>query len=728
MAPLFAATLLVSATLLFLIQPMFAKMVLPLLGGTPSVWNTCMVFYQAVLLGGYLYAHFSVRWLGPRRQALLHLALLTTPWMVLPLALASGWTPPAQSNPIGWLLLLLAVSIGLPFFVVSSTAPLLQAWFADTAHASAKDPYYLYSASNLGSMLALLGYPTLVEPWLPLASQTMAWTIGYGLLAGMVLLCALALWRSPRRAHTPAAQAKEPCAVPSALERLRWVALAFVPSSLLLGVTSYISTDIAAVPLMWVVPLALYLLTFVLVFAQRPPLPHRWMLRVQPFFLILLAACLFANMASLIVPLVILHLSAFFVVAMVCHGELAATRPAAQWLTEFYLWMSVGGVLGGLFNAILAPLLFSRLIEYPAVLVAACLLRPTIAPAHSRKQVLLDVVLPGVLAAGMFAGLELLRCMGDLPNAYTITLQGLGCVLCLALVTRPLRFALGLLALLVLAGMQSTGYGQELVRHRSFFGIVKVKRYEKGSPPAPSHVMVHGSTNHGTQVFSPQLQTEPLTYYHRRGPLGQIFHTLGQRFTEVGVIGLGTGSIAAYGRPGMRQSYYEIDPVVLDIARDPQWFTYLRDSRAKIDVVLGDARLTLTAAKPGQFDLLVLDAFSSDAIPMHLITREALQLYLSKLADDGVLALHISNRYLDLAPIWARLAEEEGVICREQYDSADEEEDSGKSASHWVLMARQAAALAALQDDPRWKPIQIPRSTPLWTDDFSNILSVMKWW
>ena len=406
MVLVFGLTLFVSSVLLFLVQPMVGKMILPSLGGTPAVWNTCMVFFQAALLGGYAYAHASVNWLGVRRQAALHLILLFIPLAVLPIVIGQDATPPTRGNPVFWLLGQLAWRVGLPFFVVSTSAPLLQRWFADTGHPAAKDPYFLYAASNLGSFLALLAYPLVVEPTLHLESQSVVWAGGYGALIGLILICAIVVWRSRSGGGTnPVGQDEAlsgdlpATSAPTPGRRLRWVLLALVPSSLMLGVTTHVTTDLAPVPLLWIIPLALYLLTFVFVFARKPPISHALMLRVFPFAIVP-AAILVVLVELPPVPdvvLVLVQLVTFFVAAMVCHGELVASRPAAGHLTEFYLWMSVGGVLGGLFNAVISPVLFNSLIEYPLMLVAACLALGVRGQGRGKPRVrYLDVVLPVV--------------------------------------------------------------------------------------------------------------------------------------------------------------------------------------------------------------------------------------------------------------------------------------------------------------------------------------------
>ena len=757
----FAITLFVSATLLFLVQPMFARMVLPQLGGSPAVWNTCMVFYQGSLLAGYVYAHLSIRWLGVRHQAALHLAILCLPWLVLPISTAAMGTPPVDGNPTLWLLAVMFVSVGLPFFVVSASAPMLQAWFADTGDRAARDPYFLYAASNLGSMIALLGYPLVVEPAMSLAWQSTVWAAGYGLLAALILGSAVLLWRSPggvsaavasqlpaervqksgrkrsrRRKRSKQTKAPEPVEKPALRAdvtwplRMRWLVLSFAPSSLLLGVTAHISTDIAAVPLLWVIPLALYLLTFVLVFARRSLLPHAWMVRVQPP-LVLLLAVLFFHSLMVNVPWLwlLLHLATFFVTAMVCHGELAQSRPDPEHLTEFYLWISVGGVLGGAFNALVAPGLFTLIVEYPVVIVLACMLRPAPAAAdHPSRAQIFDFALPAVVLL-VFGGILLGR---EITNYYilpgfTATTLAAAAIVAFFFRTRPLRFALGTGAILLLGGLQFGHSSYVMAAQRNFFGVVSVEDI----PTAGAHKMFHGSTNHGLQWVDDEHSGEPLTYYHRNGPLGQVFDTLNSSDAprQIGITGLGAGSAAAYGKSGWRITYYEINPAVVRFARDPNYFTFLADSKAEIDVVLGDARITMAEAPNDHFDLLILDAFSSDSIPVHLLTREAVELYLDKLSDGGMLAFHISNRYLNLEPVLGNIAAELGLTCRINRDLnvPQAELDLGRTPSIWVVMSRRPEDLGKLSSHPNWRPVHADPDAPLWTDDYSNIISIFTW-
>jgi hypothetical protein len=800
----------VSAALLFLVQPMFAKMVLPMLGGTPAVWNTCMVFYQAMLLAGYLYAHLATRCLGIRRQAGVHLVLMALPWIVLPIAVATAWTPPGgAANPVPWLLMLLLVSVGLPFFIVSASAPMLQAWFADTGHRAGRDPYFLYAASNLGSMLALVGYPLVVERYLKLAEQSRVWAIGYAVLMLLTGGCALLLW-SRRGVAQPAGSAHpevedRPLSVPTLWLRLRWLALSFVPSSLLLGVTMYISTDIAAVPLLWVMPLALYLLTFVLVFARWPSWlsqevlrtwprarwlagaldPHWICVWLQPFLLVAIAMALFETVTANMGWIILLHLATFFIAAMVCHGELARSRPAARYLTEFYLWMSVGGVLGGAFNAIVAPLAFRSVplvLEYPLAMVLACMLRPPVLrtrwPNLSR---LLDLLLPIGLWCGLYllknlstgwhfrAGLQWLdrdawNWAGDLNDLVTrwtgknfhlteaMLILGLGGLVAFAFQVRPVRFATGIGVVLLAGHLWFSGAATDRVyTDRSFFGIMRVKEttyepyvepdLEKAlaqdeTPPPGTYIkrtLIHGSTNHGEQRFDPVWRTRPVTYYFPTGPIGEVFTKLIDPGVnrQIGIIGLGTGTTAAFGKPGQQFTYFEIDSHVRTIAETSGLFTYLNDTPAEYEIVMGDARLSLEKQPDHKFDLLLVDAFSSDAIPVHLLTREAVDLFFQKLKPNGILLVHISNRHLDLAPVVGNIAEDLRLVARVRNDSelffSFAESMNGKFASEVVVVVRDAKRLGPLDDDPEWEEIPPDDDVGVWTDDYSNVLAVVHW-
>ncbi len=737
MLTLYGLTIFVGASLLFLVQPMFARMALPLLGGAPAVWNTAMVFYQATLLVGYAYAHASMRWLGPRRQAGLHLLILLLPFLVLPIALPAGWTPPGETSPIPWLLALLAVAVGLPFFAVSATSPVLQAWFAATGHPGSRDPYVLYAASNLGSMLALLAYPVIVERVLRLPVQSHLWAWGYGTLVVLAAACAFALWRPRGVGHAgEPASLPGPATPPAAHDadrpitrarRARWVLLAAVPSSLMLSVTTYLSTDIAAIPLLWVVPLAIYLLTFTLVFGRRRIVPHRVWVELLPVALLPLVLVLVARANEPLALVIPTHLVVFFVAAMVCHGELARDKPDPRHLTEFYLWLSVGGVVGGAFTALLAPVVFTNVLEYPLVLALLPLL-PSRPPAAwlGRTSRILDLVLPlalGALTVLLIVGLER---AGFGPGAIGPAV-GLVTLMCLAFWRRPVRFALGLAALLLAGAVYQGEEGRLLYAERSFFGVSRVTR----DPSGQYHMLMHGTTLHGMQGLAPARRQEPLTYFHPSGPRGQFFAAVDGPAPRraVAVVGLGAGSLACYGKPEQRWTFYEIDPVVFRVAGNTRFFTFLRDCPPKTFVVLGDARLTLARASDAAYDLIVLDAYSSDAPPMHLITLDAVRLYLTKLAPGGVLLFNISNRHLVLEPVLGAIARAAGLAARTRDDArvADTERMAGKVESQWVVMARREEDLGALRDDPLWKAPAAPPGLQPWTDDFASLLAAFRW-
>lgn len=720
---LFASTTFIASGLLFLVQPMFAKLLLPRLGGSPSVWNTCVLFFQTTLLLGYLYAHFSTRWLGVRRQTLCHMCLLVAPLVFLPFAAGNG-EPAAVDSPVWWLLRTMTVRIGVPFFVVSASAPLLQRWFATLPMASARDPYFLYAASNLGSMLALLSFPLLLEPVVGVRHQTWLWTAGYVMLALGTVSCALVV-RGLRGEASAAAIDAEPLptgAIPNKA-RWQWVMLAFVPSSLMLGVTTHISTDVAAVPLLWIVPLALYLGTFVLAFATKPVLSQRWLVWLLPA---LVSACLFSVLANAqqwwLIPL---HLATFFACAMVCHGELARRRPDVEHLTEYYIWMSIGGMLGGVFNTLVAPHVFTQILEYPLVLAVAALVRPSPGFRTGRPEpwpVLVWAPL-GVLllCIALWAG-------GLLPNVgLRDVLVGFGLLAAIGyvFVNRPEPF--GIIALVfvaVIAFGRPSRDGAVLFAGRSFFGVHRVV----DAPDHSYHLLQHGSTNHGRQDAATASGCEPTGYYHRAGPIGQVFAAVSARFTDIAAVGLGSGALACYAEPRQSWTFYEIDPIVEQIAREPRYFTFLQHSRGPINVVLGDGRLSLQRAGAGAYDLIALDAFSSDAIPVHLLTREAIALYLSRLRQDGMIAVHISNRYLDLEPVLAAIAHDEGLAALGNFDDriSDADARQGRWPSFWVVLARTGGSLDSLATRPGWRTLADSRRVSAWTDDYSNLVQVLR--
>ncbi len=763
---LYALTLFTGALLLFVMQPMVGEMILPLLGGTPAVWSTCMVFFQGALLAGYAYAHLLTRRLRPARQALVHLIAIGLPFAVLPLAVDPRWLRGGEANPILDVLALISLSVGLPFVVVSATAPLLQKWFTHTGHPAAHDPYFLYAASNLGSMLALVGYPTLVEPRLHLQGsgwlgQTTLWSAGYGVLALLTAGCAMTLgWSRPQPEDAgpadPAPAGPEPR--PGWPRRLHWIVLAFVPSSLLLGATTYITTDLAAVPLLWVLPLALYLLTFILAFGRWPRVLHEATIALA---LPLILAVIFLMVSALparIWVIVLWHLGLLFVVALACHGTLARDRPRPAFLTEFYLLISVGGVLGGFFNALVAPLLFSSLVEYPLVMVlaGALLAMPRghgLMGGAGGRRALLAVAVAIVVTAVLYSQSVTLRLdFSFLARVLDLSAERVGAwldpaerlldklllygpplVVAWCLRRRPLPLALVLAAVLLISGFVDARNNEQIRRSRSFFGVLRITR---DRDPNGYTELRHGTTLHGRQSMEPARRGEPLAYYHRNGPVGQLFTELARRpgALHLAVVGLGTGTLAAYARPGDRMTFYEIDRLVRDVAFDPAYFTYTTDARDRavsLRLELGDARVRMEAVRrerpEERYDAIVVDAFSSDAIPVHLLTREALRLYFDLLNPRGILALHISNRYLRLEPVVAALAEDGGYAGLLQHgDSGD---IRGGAEASWALLARRRADFGEMASAPRWTaaPLAPDPAVSAWTDDFHNLLSVFKW-
>jgi spermidine synthase len=704
---LFGLTLFISAFLLFLVQPMVGKMVLPLLGGSPAVWNTCMLFFQGTLLGACAYSHWAPVYVGGRRHALGHLAILALPLCVLPIGVA-GWIPGQGHSPVVWLLMLLAVCVGLPFFAIATSAPLVQRWFAQSGHGAAGDPYFLYAASNLGSMAALLLYPVLIEPNLRLGVQSRAWTAGYLGLLLLSALCVQRTWRSlsvpaSSESKTPAASAGHDDGRPGMGRRLDWAAWAIVPSSMMLGVTTYLSTDVAPIPLLWVLPLAVYLFTFVLAFSRLPLVWHRLMIVLLPAVIVVLVLARLSGDVNDRSAIEVLHvrfhnpfwglgiagsmglqLLALFVVALVCHGELARDRPPAQWLTEFYLWISIGGVLGGAFNALVAPALFDRLLEYPLIAVIACLLAPHLG-GRADRGLIRSMLATCWVVFGLWSAYQLFQ-LSNGPDPQSI-----------------------------------------LHRERNFFGVLSVSDNDGFVR------LLHGTTTHGIQHRGAGQEGEPLTYYARSGPIGQFFAAFsGTKAKEsVALIGLGTGTLASYAQPGQHWTFFEIDPAVERIAREPRYFTYLADAEARgadIQVNLGDGRLQMGTA-PGNYGLIVVDAFSSDAIPLHLLTREALKLYVDRLAPGGVLAFHLSNKYVELEPVVANLATDAGLYAVIQRDTTltYAEFTGRKFGSVWALVARQPQDLGRIAEDKRWHPASSVGAGSVWTDDYSNLFGALKW-
>lgn len=721
---LYAATLFVSALLLFSIQPMFARMVLPKLGGAPAVWSVAMVFFQTVLLAGYAYAHLLNHLLLPRWAAVVHLALVGVTAIMLPIAIAPGWGIPPSEGTAFWLFGLFAASIGLPFFTLSASAPLLQSWFAASGHQQAGNPYVLYAASNLGSFAALFAYPVIVEPFLALQTQTAAWSIGFALLA--VLLSLAGLYATRARPVAVRTEANGDIAV-SAGERLRWIALSAVPSGLVIAVTAYLTTDIAAAPFLWVVPLAIYLLTFVAVFRERPWIAHANVVRFVPFAVAPLAVSLIGGEKVFWLATIALNLMAFALLTLMCHGELYARRPSPRRLTEFYLCTSFGGVIGGAFAGLLAPQIFNGNDEYPILIALAVLCTPGFFAGGARKA--LTDTLPWLVAS---AALALAWCVTRYqpPASLGLPFQALLTLLAAVMLfqrERPNRFFGLVLLSFAVTALWRPGIAP-VETARSFFGVHKVVEIDDGR----ARLLYHGTTMHGAQRLRNDDGTPlvglpaPQTYYYFGGPFAEAISAARAAhggLGDVAVIGLGTGTLACHRRGGERWTFFEIDPEVIRIARDPRRFEFLSRCAPEAPVVIGDARLTLEAS-PDRYDLIVLDAFSSDTIPVHLLTREAVAGYLSKLTPHGVIVAHISNRHLDLAPVVANVARSLGLAAYLREDgNAGNPMTTLKADARLVVLARDATDSGSVAEN--WTRLQPDQTSALWTDDYSNILGIM---
>jgi len=783
----FAVTLFVSATLLFACQPMVARMIVPLLGGAPAVWILCSLCFQALVLGGYFYAHIVGSRLPVRTQVMLQLALIASAFFVLPIVVDEHLveTLTTKSRSLGLLVVLLR-SVGLPFFVLSTTSPLLQRWYAELGET---DPYHLYAASNAGSMVALLGYPFAVEPFLALKEQSRLLHVAFAGYAILVVICAVTALRkkhAPRIDATPAPAgvtmsediALEPGPSSKALiadppdssdserpspeseraargpqpvwrERLVWLALAFAPSSLLLGATEFVTTDLASVPLLWVVPLALYLASFIVAFAKKQVVSPSTASRALALLAALVAISKLAEVLGPAWLIVAIHLLLLFVASVVCHRALALRRPHHTRLTEFYLVLSVGGVLGGAFNGLVAPVVFDDLLEYPIAIALVCLARVAIdrVPEEGASGRRRDVGYGLGLAAITFGLVKIGELTNASPSHSVVWMYTLPVLVAFFWSRRPIRYAVALGGILLVGTVHGGLTGNTIHKERDFFGVLKVRR----DPTDKFLELLSGSTIHGAQSLDPAAKHMPLTYYFPTGPAGDVLGPLPAprgaaapvpapespaspsprdlASRRVGAIGLGVGSLASYARSGDTWTFFELNPRVVDIAK--KYFTYLSSVPADAQVAIeeGDARLRLREGAAGRFDLLVLDAFSSDAIPLHLVTREALAIYRRALAPGGVLLAHISNRHVRLEPIFAALAADAGMLAigRIERDITPEEKAQEKTLSHWVVLSTSPEALdAVMAKNKEWHRLPPPAKQKVWTDDFADVLGAMR--
>ena len=726
--PLYIVTLLTGSFLLFLVQPMIARMALPRLGGAPAVWNSAMLVYQALLLGGYAYAHALGR-LKPRPQAWIHLALLALAALMLPIGLIAA-VPPADASPVLWVPWLLTVSIGPLFFAVAAQAPLMQRWYASSEGGA--DPYALYVASNLGSFAGLVAYPLIVEPLMTLRQQSFLWTAGYSLLALLVAACAL---RLPNRAAVETPIAATPA--PARSQWLRWMLLAFVPSGLMLSTTTHLTTDIVAMPLLWVLPLGLYLLSFSVAFSERRWLAD-WVTRLAPLIMLVAGGLAFADGSKNPLPSAALGLTLLFTVAVVLHGEMYRSRPAADHLTAFYLAMSVGGALGGLFCALIAPLVFDWAYEHPILVVLAGALipqRPLFAwterlwssPEQSARFA--RWILPVALFLSLLADRRLWTEIGD-AGAVVGSLAIVG--LALIAIGRRAVYLPCLVALMMSYGGWSTFELSLLkgARTRSYFGIYTVGDSGNGK----TRLLSHGTTVHGLQNLTPGHETDPTSYYAPKSGVGLAMRLVTSPTARVGVVGLGAGTLACYAHPGQEWRFYEIDPAIVAIAENPKRFVFLSRCLPHVPIVIGDARLRLAEAPQAGLDVLVIDAFSSDSVPMHLLTSEAFAVYRRALAPNGLLLVHISNRYVRLEPVLAGAAQAGGwTSAVRDYHASDDDMKHNRATSLWVALSHDPAAIAQLaarsqaEGNP-WRPLDRRTGFNAWTDDHASILPLLRLW
>ncbi len=736
--PVYSLTLLLSATLLFSVQPMFSKMILPLLGGTPQVWNTAMLFFQVMLLGGYAYAHGTTKYMSVRVQAITHIVLLSIFVSVLPIMIPPDTMPPVDRDPTLWQLTLMAMTVGGPFFVLGGSAPMLQRWFFSTHHPDAENPYFLYGASNLGSMTALLAYPTIIEPLLNLSGQAHAWEIGY---IALIVLMAVSAWLAwPTGGAQTIAQDNSPDEHITWGRRALWLVLSFIPSSLMLGVTTFITTDIAAVPLLWILPLALYVATFIIVFARKPIIDRKFATMAQGFLLIALMMKMIAHYdAQNTGMIIILHLSLFFFSAMVCHTELALSRPSARRLTEFYLIMSLGGALGGVFNAIIAPVYFVIPLEYAMALPAVALMRYSATGEQNLKKTLaafaslysqrgLDILFTKQFLLSfpiIFATITAFS-LNSIVMQYTAAcVVGIGL---LALIEK--RWLFGILTAFILF-LFPPGYEwgnflfkDVLYRDRNFFGVMKVVDTKFGE-----RILLHGTTNHGAQALDPKLHLTPLSYYSPKSPLNAAFSfkNLSRGNQEVAVVGLGIGVTACNSKPGRHFDFFEIDPEIAAIAQDKELFTFLSDCGSPYDIILGDGRLTIQKQPDHHYDIIFIDVFSSDNIPVHVLTKEAIATYMQKLKPDGVLIFNISNNYLDIEPVLTKISKDLKVpgYAHVTTGGTIEGTEIMYYAAHGFSMSNNQSYIKYLEKQG-WTEGRERTGVKLWTDQFSNVFSVFE--
>jgi SAM-dependent methyltransferase len=723
-ALLFGPTLFLSAFLLFCCEPMIGKMMLPLLGGAASVWITCLLFFQLMLLAGYVYAHLLERFATVRTQIVVHSAMMLAALAFLPMQFAARPDEAAVRDPIIWLLTQLIATVGIPFGVVSTTAPLLQNWLSKTSSAAARDPYFLYAISNAGSLIALLSYPVLIEPRMGVRMQSSVWLGGYAALAAMVVIAAAIVWKS----HIPTASVpRDQATRPEWKTRAYWMAAAFVPSALMLAVTNHILLNLASVPFLWIIPLAVYLVTFMIAFARKIHVSVTLMSRIAPVVLLLMFPIVAVPRSATRWSWLLMggHIVLLLASALLCHSALASRRPDPQHLTEYYFWIALGGALGGIFTAVIAPVLFKTVLEYPLLVAVIAFFR--IVPNKEEKLDLRDgIYLAGLAAAVAFIWVLFRWAKIDITESVkTSGAANVGfALIAYSFRERRWRFAL---ALVILIGGYSIALppmldddSAPLYVARNFFGIKKVV-FDTDSN---MRKLLHGDTMHGLESLDPTLAGHPLSYYHETGPVGDVMKMLSDRPNQhIGVLGLGTGSMAGYTAPNRRITFFDIDPQVYGIAHN--YFTFLNRCDKNCDILIGDGRLSIEKMPEGEFDLLMLDAFNSDSIPAHLVSREAVQTYLSKLKPNGLILFHVSNRYMNVEGLVSAVVTDAPLEALVRYD--DDEEPTGKSTSDYVVAARHMEDLGMLAEDGNWTRVTKPDGVEPWTDDYSNMLTILRW-
>ena len=726
----FTTSMLISALLLFFVQPMFTKMVLPLLGGSSGVWNTAMVFFQTVLLGGYLYAHLLTRFFKFKTQIIIHGLVMLVSIIFLPIAVPSEWAQPVAGTPVLWLIGLFTVVLGMPFFALSANAPLMQKWFSYTSHEKADDPYFLYAASNVGSLFSLLSYPVLIEPFFKVSEQSFAWAFGFVALLIGLMACGMLAYsmrnsysKNPSDAEVNVSFETQKKVKGS--DRIFWTLCALIPSGLMLAVTTHITSNIASAPLLWVLPLALYLLTFIIAFAPKPYLTTKLLgyLFLPAAGLMILSAKLHLGDHIGAGPEVILHLIGFFIITQFCHNRLAEKRPSATNLTEFYFFMSLGGVLGGASIALLAPLMFVNSYEYSMMIVASAFV-VSINGFNIKisKQTLLfsAVLFIGVLwLVGIVPSIED-KVFSKILLAYSVAL------LVLYIVLKPvyLKNALYVMSIWALASGLTIENSSNIFADRSFFGISRVTA-EK-TDDGLVHDFIHGNTVHNRQLRGEANEAYPLSYYAPEGSFGQAIDAVraDKGKLKVAAIGLGAGALACHIQKDEDWVFYEIDPLVEKMARDPSLFSFIDKCAPDVPIKIGDARLTLADEAKGAHDMIIVDAFSSDAIPAHLMTVEALELYQSLLKEDGFVFFHTSNRNLDVTSVAVNIAEASGYGARAILFNSDDTMKHHRlvSSSAAVMVGKEASLERIFAGNPDWRKQKGNPIVGVWSDDFTHIL------